>query len=86
MSQFSHVRRRAILFVACSLLAVLVLAPASARGLTVDDVARIASVTDAEVSPDGAHVAYIRSVPRLSLIHISEPTRHTSQSRLPGLW
>ncbi len=64
MPQFSRARRRTLPIVACSILAVLTLAPASARTLTVDDVARIVSVTDAVVSPDGARVAYVRTVPR----------------------
>jgi len=38
--------------------------PAAARGMTLDDVARLRSVTSAEISPDGTHVAYVVSVPR----------------------
>ena len=57
-------RRPIVTIAALSFLAVLVMAPAFARGLTVDDVAKVVAVTDAEISPDGAYVAFVRSVPR----------------------
>jgi dipeptidyl aminopeptidase/acylaminoacyl peptidase len=48
-------------------LAVLLLAPClvlAADKLTAHDLLRIKSVTDAKISPDGKHVAYVLSVPR----------------------
>jgi dipeptidyl aminopeptidase/acylaminoacyl peptidase len=49
----------------CALTACLpFLPPSPSEGLTPEHVARIASVGAAVLSPDGAHVAYTRSVPR----------------------
>ena len=60
----SRTRSPIVTIAALSFLAVLVMAPAFARGLTVDDVAKVVAVTDAEISPDGAYVAFVRTVPR----------------------
>ena len=51
---------------AVTLLLLMVLAgtPAAARGMTAEDVTKLRSVTAAEISPDGKHVAFLVSVPR----------------------
>jgi len=49
---------------AALLLALVAGPPAAAEGLSPYDVARLRSVSGAEVSPDGEHVAYVLSVPR----------------------
>lgn len=63
-------------------------------GLTPHDVARIRTVTDAVVSPDGKHVAYVVSVPRLPLeeedgtawrrLHVFDVNAGTSREYIGG--
>ncbi len=55
------------IFLAVALLEVFA-APAAAQSpLTPHDVARLRSITSAEISPDGQHIAYVLSVPRIPL-------------------
>ena len=49
-----------------------------------DSLARAVSDLRTALGDDAAHARYIRTVHRLSLIHISEPTRQLMSSRMPS--
>lgn len=75
------------LFVTALLLALAVAPAAAQSALTPHDVARLRSVTSAEISPDGQHIAYVLSVPRIPLeepdgpawaeLHVADTAGHS---------
>jgi dipeptidyl aminopeptidase/acylaminoacyl peptidase len=75
------------LFLTALLLVLAAVAVAAQSVLTPHDVARLRSVTSAEISPNGQQIAYVLSVPRIPLeepdgpawaeLHIADPTGHS---------
>lgn len=62
---------RTVLNVAAVIALLIALPAAGQRGMTSIDVARLQSVSDAVISPDGTMVAYVLSVPRIPFVEDS---------------
>ena len=65
--------RRTLVLLGLFALTLLAAPVASARGLTPWDVARLRSVGSVAIAPDGAHVAYVLSVPREPMVDDNGP-------------